>query len=90
MAQGIFFPKVLHLLDYANDSTVSDDDDNDDYHLSINDDNYDDDYNDYTLVSLMIMLMVLLTRYWLCNVHDLTIMTIKAPENRKIASLDRK
>ena len=63
MAQGIFFPKVLHLLDYANDSTVSDDDDNDDYHLSINDDNYDDDYNDYTLVSLMIMLMVLLTRY---------------------------
>ena len=38
MAQGIFFPKVLHLLDYENDSTVSDNDDN------INDDNnYDDD-----------------------------------------------
>ena len=26
MAQGIFFPKVLHLLDYENDSIVSDDD----------------------------------------------------------------
>ena len=38
MAQGIFFPEVLHLLDYENDSTVSDNDDN------INDDNnYDDD-----------------------------------------------
>ena len=44
MAQGIFFPKVLHLLDYENDSTVSDnDDDDDDDHLSIDDDNYDDD-----------------------------------------------
>ena len=43
MAQGIFFPKVLHLLDYENDSTVSDNDDDDD-HLSINDDNnFDDD-----------------------------------------------
>ena len=43
MAQGIFFPKVLHLLDYENDSTVSDNDDDDDDHLSIDDDNNCDD-----------------------------------------------
>ena len=42
MAQCIFFPKVLHLLDYENDSTVSDNDDDDD-HLSIDDDNNCDD-----------------------------------------------
>ena len=38
--QGIFFPKVLYVLDYDNNSVVSDDDDSDDddYHLSTDDD----------------------------------------------------
>ena len=38
--QGIFFSEVLHVLDFDNNSTIKDhdDSDDDDYHLSINDD----------------------------------------------------